>query len=80
MNYAGGNWRNDNAESFSNNGNIDCVTLFEHGGYSGKWIEFRRPGLGGTYRDPNLHNGGGQAGFTGENWANRVSSADTWRC
>lgn len=68
------------ADSVANHGNLDCVWFYARSGYTGESIRFNRPGLGGTYRDPNLSNGGGAAGHTTENWANRISSVGLYRC
>lgn len=72
--------QSDVADSFANRGNRDCAETYEHFGYTGKVIGFNRPGLGGTTRDPNLSNGGGQWGNTSENWANRITSVEVFAC
>ena len=72
--------QNDVADSFANRGNYDCAEAYADFGWTGDVVGFNRPGLGGTTRDPNLSNGGGQWGSTSTNWANRISSVEIFAC
>lgn len=68
------------ADSFMNNGNVDCARVYAAFGYAGEYTDFNRPGLGGTTRDPNLSNGGGTGAYSGQNWANRISAVRLASC
>ena len=76
--YGGITWANcpasiDNgANSIKNRG--DCnVRMFEGPNKGGQQITFDSR-FGGTNNDPDLSNGGGASGNTGQNWQNRISS------
>lgn len=71
---------NDVADSAASYGNTYCARFWEDVGYTGHYIYFSRPALGGTYRDPALSNGGGYGPYNSENWANRISSGNWQSC
>lgn len=52
------------------------VRMSDYKNDMGPHITFRGRNQGGTIQDPQLGNGGGHSGSTGQNWANRISSHD----
>jgi hypothetical protein len=65
---------NDTANSVAAHGTVNCVRFYWDVNNTGDSITFRRPAIGGIYRDPALSNGGGAYGNTTLNWENRISS------
>lgn len=73
-------FNNNKASSVASYGNSSCAVFWDGAAFTGSYITFSRPGLGGIYRDPNLSNGGGKTGYVSQNWDNRISSQNWQKC
>ncbi len=69
---------NNQANYVASYGNTNCAQFYDQQDLTGVNIYFSRPARGGIYRDPHLANGGGYGPNNGENWADRIGSAN-WR-
>lgn len=70
----------DEASSSASYGNTQCARFYEHLSKSGHYINYSRPALGGTYRDPYHENGAGTGTYAGENWNDRITSIGWVNC
>lgn len=75
----GSDW-NNTATSVASYGKTNCARFWDDAGLTGAYIYFSRPARGGTYRDPDLRNGGGYGPHRGENWNDRISSQNWQKC
>ncbi|NCT91880.1 hypothetical protein GXB85_13090 [Cellulomonas sp. APG4] len=69
---------NNQTDSVASYGNVNCAQFFDRQDLTGENIYFSRPGRGGTYRDPNLGNGGGYGSTAHLPWNHKIGSAN-WR-
>ena len=71
---------NNLATSVASYGNTNCARFWDDTGFTGAYIDFSRPARGGTYRDPDLRNGGGYGPHRTENWNDRIGSQNWQKC
>jgi hypothetical protein len=71
---------NDSGTSVASYGVYNCARFWENVNYTGRFIRFSRPALGGQFRDPDLRNGGGVAGYTSDNFNDLISSQNWASC
>lgn len=71
---------NNQASAVKSNGNQNCARFWDNTDFTGAYIYFSRPALGGTYQDPDLRNGGGRGTYAGQNWNDRIGSQNWQKC